>query len=72
MIDAMEIKGSARKHGLTDAEIHHAVDNAMIIHRMDGYIVVVGPTPTGRLIEVGINQKNQAFHAMDARKKFLP
>jgi len=68
----MEVKDSTRKHGFTDVEIQHAVDFAMIIHRMDGFVLAVGPTPSGRLIEVGINPNDQAFHAMDARKKYLP
>jgi len=63
----VEITDSARKRDITDADIWHAVEYMIILHEMDGYVMIVGPTPSGRLIEVGIN-----FHAMNARRKFLP
>ncbi|WP_296136424.1 hypothetical protein [uncultured Tessaracoccus sp.] len=67
----MEIKGSAHKHGVTDADVLHAVGNAMFVHFFDDYRMIVGPTEDGSLLEVAINLDGQIFHAMTARPKFL-
>lgn len=67
----VEIKVSARRHGVADADIRHAVRNPMRQWPMDGYVIVVGPNRTGALLEVGINADDQIFHAMPARRKFL-
>ena len=67
-----EILPSAHKWGYTDADIEHALRWAVIVHEFDGYVIVVGPTTTGDLIEVGVNRRGQRFHAMRARPKFLP
>ena len=31
----MEIHGSARRHGIADEDIHHAIANAMVIEDQD-------------------------------------
>ena len=65
------IKGSARRHGCTDQEIAHAYSNAIIVHFLDGYQILIGPTPSGELLEIGVNQEGDIFHAMKVRAKFL-
>ncbi|WIK88218.1 hypothetical protein [Varibaculum cambriense] len=65
------IKDSARKHGFTDETIAHAYSNAIIVHFLDGYQILIGPTPSGELLEIGVNQDGDIFHAMKARLKFL-
>jgi len=71
-LDGVEIVDSARKHGIADADIRHAVTYAMTYHSVDGYTMIVGPTSTGHIIEVAINRYDQVFHAMPARNRFLP
>ena len=68
----MVVLDSAHRHGHTDEDIHHAIRNRIATHDMDGYEMIVGPTPTGELIEVAVNRLDQAFHAMRARSQYLP
>ena len=68
----MVILESARKHGYTDEEIYHAARYRILTHDMDGYLMVIGPTPSGELLEIGINRRDEAFHAMKARNQLLP
>ena len=65
------IKGSVRRHGYTDQEIAHAYNNAIKVHLLDGYQILIGSTPSGELLEIGVNQDGDIFHAMKARLKFL-
>lgn len=63
---------SARKRGIPDRDIRHAVDNAIRVHVMDGYLMLVGPAQDGQLLEIGYNPTNdRIFHAMPARPKYL-
>ena len=71
-LDSMEILGSARKHGIEDHDIRHATAYMMILHDLDDYDMIVGPTRAGMLIEVGISHDSRVFHAMSARRRFLP
>lgn len=68
----MEIKQSAYKHGCLSGDILHAWRNPVVIHRFDGYTMYIGSTSTGQLLEVAVNHYGEIFHAMSARKKFLP
>lgn len=65
------IKDSAHRHGYTDQEIAHAYSNAIKVHFLDGDEILVGPTPSGELLEVGVNRDGDIFHAMKDRLKFL-
>lgn len=50
----------------------HAFNNAIRVHVLDGYLVLVGPARNGQLLELGYNPgANRIFHAMKARPKFL-
>jgi len=61
---------SAHRHGCSDEDI--AIRNRIATHELDGYLMIVGPTFAGELIEVATNQLDQVFHAMRARRRFLP
>lgn len=68
----MQIKESARKHGVNDDDMLHAMRNALFVHFLDGYRMVIGPARDGQLLEVGVNSSSNAiFHAMTARGQFL-
>lgn len=73
----MEIRGSARKHGLTDAEIQHAWDNAirLVEYEYDGEdrLLVIGADHHGRLLElvaVPAGDPTRIIHADRLRPKF--
>jgi len=74
---AVEIRPSARKHGISDDDIRHAINNAIAaITRpgQPGFTMLIGPDSTTRLLEVGvIETENQDYviHAMTARDKYL-
>jgi hypothetical protein len=72
----VEIAGSAHRHGVTDEDIRHALTNAIRYHDLDDGVMIVGPTTSGDLIEVGVatepaSAKPRVVHAMAARPKFL-
>ena len=75
----VEITPSARKHGVSDASIRHAVDNAVASTGAgeDPYrILVLGPDTAGNLLEVVAIVRDDgdlvAIHAMSMRAKFQP
>ena len=73
----MEIHDSARKHGVVEADITHAVDNALAIEDAgedpDRWLVI-GPDRAGNLLEVvvltTVEDTQLAIHAMPMRAKF--
>ncbi|MCC5951284.1 MAG: hypothetical protein JJU45_04230 [Acidimicrobiia bacterium] len=73
----MEIRPSARKHGISDDDIRHAIDNAVAaITRPEqpDFTMLIGPDPTARLLEVGVietDDQDYVIHAMTARSKYL-
>lgn len=73
----MEIRPSARKHGITDDNIRHAINNAIAaITRPDqpDFTMLIGPDATARLLEVGVietEDQDYVIHAMTARDKYL-
>ncbi|MBW3068066.1 hypothetical protein GZ998_00855 [Actinomyces sp. 594] len=62
---------SAWRHGISREDINHALSNPVIVHYLDGYVIVVGPSRSGQLLEIGVNDDDLVFHAMHAREKFL-
>lgn len=52
-------------------DIDHALNNPLAVHYFDGFVMVIGPSRSGDLLEVGINDDDDVFHAMAARAKFL-
>ena len=62
---------SAWKHGIARENIDHALTNPLAVHYFDGYVMVIGPTQSGDLLEIGVNDDDDVFHAMPARAKFM-
>jgi hypothetical protein len=81
----MEIRDSARRHGIADPDIHHAIDNAVAagpvetnVDQIDG-VLYIGPDRTGRMLEVitveDIDDGEVAIYAMKLRttyERYLP
>lgn len=73
----MEIHVSARKHGVVDEDIHHAIDHALAIEDAgedpDRWLVI-GPDRAGNLLEVVVLMTTEGtqltIHAMPIRTKF--
>ncbi len=74
---AVEIRPSARKHGIPDDDIRHAIDNAMAtITRPEqpDFTMLIGPDTTTRILEIGVietEDQDYVIHAMEARKKYI-
>ena len=73
----MQILPSARRHGITDDDIRHAIDNAIAAinapHQPD-FVMLIGPSATLTLLEVGVlsaEDNDYAIHARRARTKYL-
>ncbi len=72
----VEIHPSARKHGIADEDIEHAVDNAMSIDKQaDDTRLYLGPARDAVLLEVVTIVREDgselAIHAMRMQPKYL-
>ena len=70
----MWIADSARRHGISDEDIRHALHNAMHVDDQGDIFIAVGGDRTGRLIEVGFVERDDevvVIHAMPIRPKHL-
>lgn len=68
------ILASARKHGITDNDMLHAIRNSIRQLSLDDLVMFIGPDNSGNLIEVGVvraNHEVRIIHAMPVRLKFL-
>jgi hypothetical protein len=73
----VEIGGSARKHGVADHDIRHAIDHALAIEdageEPDRWLLI-GPDVAGNLLEVVVMITREgtqiAIHAMPMRDKY--
>ncbi len=73
----MEVHDSARKHGVADEDVVHAIDHALVIEDAgedpDRWLVI-GPDRAGNSLEVVVMttaEGNQlAIHAMPMRARF--
>ena len=73
----MEIYGSARKHGITDDDIRHAVKHALAAgEQEDGKVLYLGPDRAANLLEVvAVTREDGSeivIHAMAMRAKYEP
>lgn len=73
----MEIHDSARRHGVADEDIRHAVANAMVIEDQDDDTrLYLGAGTAGALLEVvtivRVDGTELAIHAMPMRPKYRP
>jgi len=69
----VEIADNARKHGVAEEEIEHAVRNAVRVVGQDDRDLYIGADRTGRLLEVVVlddDGQPVAIHAMTLRPKF--
>lgn len=48
----VRVTSSARRHGITDAAIRHAVANAVRLVDTDDGLFIIGADPSGRLLEL--------------------
>ena len=52
----MQIKSSARKHGIADADIRHAIRHPRVYREVerdgDPQILIIGPAEDGRFLEI--------------------
>ncbi|NBP85234.1 MAG: hypothetical protein EBU23_12225 [Mycobacteriaceae bacterium] len=69
----MEIADNARKHGVADADIEHAVRNAIRVVSQGDRDLYIGADRSSRLLEVVVLDDGGelvAIHAMPLRPKF--
>ncbi len=72
-----EIAPSARKHGIADEDIRHALRHYWAIHSTDDLrmVIHVGSSTTGEPLEILVVYSDTdvlIIHAMTARRKYLP
>jgi len=70
----IRIHSAARKHGISDADINHAVKHAMSIEESDDWTrLYIGPGRNATLLEVVTVRRGRRFemaiHAMKMRPK---
>lgn len=73
----MEIYNSARKHGVADDDINHAIDLAVVAGEQDdGKVLYLGPDRAGNLLEVVTVARDDGteivIHAMRMRRSYEP
>lgn len=64
---------SARKHGVHDDDILHAYRHPTRVLQLDDLVMLIGPSQTGQLLEIGVSRADGIdfiIHAMPARPKF--
>jgi hypothetical protein len=68
------ILASAREHQISDDDMLHAYRNPIRVFDLDGLVMLIGPDPAARLLEVGVSEAEGIefiVHAMPARDRFL-
>jgi len=68
------IIASARSHGVQDGDILHAYRHPTRVLHLDDLVMLIGPSRTGQLLEVGVSHAEGIdfiIHAMPARAKFM-
>jgi hypothetical protein len=73
----VRIGQTARKHGIADEDMHHAVRNPIAQWQLDDdFTMRVGPARDGDLLEIGVlgidTDDPVMVHAMRARPQYLP
>jgi len=71
----VEVADSARRHGVGDEDIEHAVRNPLRVVPGEGRDLIIGADRTGRLLEVVVldddpDEEPIVIHAMPLRAKF--
>lgn len=74
-MDVPSIAPSARRHGITDADMTHAFNNPIRVDEIDeGFTMFIGGDLAGNLLEVGVIDSSDGpilVHAMAARRNYL-
>lgn len=68
------ILASARKHGISDADMLHAYRNPIRVFDLEDLTMLIGPDLSARLLEIGIAHAEGidfTVHSLSARPKFL-
>jgi len=73
----VDIYASARRHGISDVDINHAVEHALVAGEQDdGKILYLGPDRAGNLLEVVSVLRDDGseivIHAMRMRRIYEP
>lgn len=73
----MRITDSARKHGVTDADMLHALAHYQrVVEGTDDVLVFIGPARDATMLEVGVREVDtddeRIVHAMKARPSLWP
>ncbi len=75
----VQIHQSARKHGVADADLRHAVEHAMVVADSDedlDKVLYLGPDRAGNLLEViaiaRVDEVELVIHAMRMRPALEP
>lgn len=77
--DGVEIHRSARRHGVSDADILHAVDHPLVVVDVDPdadppKVLVIGPDLSSNLLELFVlelaDDRLLTIHAMPLRRSF--
>jgi hypothetical protein len=73
----VDIYSSARKHGIVDADMVHAVEHALAVGEQDdAKVLYLGPDRAGNLLEVVSVARDDGteivIHAMRMRAKYEP
>lgn len=69
----MEIWPSAYRHGISEADIRHAIRNPLkTLITSDDMPLIIGAATNGRPLEIGIGRSGAIVHAMKARPKYWP
>ena len=74
----MEIHHTARKHGISDADLRHVIDHALYAGALEGdpplRLLYLGPDRAGNLLEVVVIERDDgselAIHAMKMRRRY--
>lgn len=72
----MFVAESARKHGIEDSAMLHALEHPFRIFDLEEeFTMVIGADHAGNLLEIGVVESDNAeqviVHAMLARRKFM-
>lgn len=69
------ILGSAREHGVADADMRHAYNHPIRAYDLDeGLTMLIGPDRAANLLEVGVvtrEGRQVIAHALPVRPKYL-
>jgi hypothetical protein len=71
-----DVHGSAFKHGITEADIRHALKHAIrVMDQDDGSLLYLGAATSGKLLEVVTYPRPDgselAVHAMKMRRRYV-